>query len=329
MNIHQITFSPTGGTRRVSELLCKGITDKSHTTELCTKEKDFIPPSIATDDLAVISMPVYAGRVPTLAVERLKNIKSSGAKCIIIAVYGNRAYEDALVEMQDIATETGFQVVAAVAAIAEHSICREYATGRPDDADARELASLGVAIFEKIKRDTHFKSLTLPGNRPYKQGCTGPFPTANERCTNCGTCARLCPTDATSIDSPQKTTQRYALAACAASQYVPLEQEVLANVSRNWQHISSLSAAREKITRYSCKELLTYKHKRHDRTSQIQCKPRAEHQTCLNALTRCSLWYIKIILAVYLSLIYAVKGTVLLLLFYKSRNFPQISNFLW
>jgi hypothetical protein len=74
---------------------------------------------------------------------------------------------------------------------------------------------------------------------------------------------------------------------------------------------------------------LTYKHKRHDRTFQIQCKPRAEHQTCLNALTRCSLWYIKITLAVYLSLIYAVKGTVLLLLFYKSRNFPQISNFLW
>ena len=151
----------------MSELLCKGITDKSHTTELCTKEKDFIPPSIATDDLAVISMPVYAGRVPALAVERLKKIKSSGAKCIIIAVYGNRAYEDALVEMQDIATETGLQVVAAVAAIAEHSICREYATGRPDDADARELASLGVAIFEKIKRNTHFKSLTLPGNRPY------------------------------------------------------------------------------------------------------------------------------------------------------------------
>lgn len=104
--------------------------------------------------------------------------------------------------MQDIATETGFQVVAAVAAIAEHSICREYATGRPDDADARELASLGVAIFEKIKRNTHFKSLTLPGNRPYKQSCTGPFPTANERCTNCGTCARLCPTDAISIDTP-------------------------------------------------------------------------------------------------------------------------------
>lgn len=50
-------------------------------------------------------MPVYAGRVPTLAVERLKDIKTSGVKCVIVAVYGNRAYKDALVEMQDVATE--------------------------------------------------------------------------------------------------------------------------------------------------------------------------------------------------------------------------------
>lgn len=50
-------------------------------------------------------MPVYAGRVPALAVERLKGMKTSGVKCVIVAVYGNRAYKDALVEMQDVATE--------------------------------------------------------------------------------------------------------------------------------------------------------------------------------------------------------------------------------
>lgn len=50
-------------------------------------------------------MPVYACRVPALAVERLKGMKTSGVKCVIVAVYGNRAYKDALVEMQDVATE--------------------------------------------------------------------------------------------------------------------------------------------------------------------------------------------------------------------------------
>lgn len=141
--------------------------------------------------------------MPALAVERLKNVISNGAKCVIIAVYGNRAYENALVEMQDVATEIGFQVIAAIAAIAEHSICRMYATGRPDAIDAKELASFGTTILEKIKEDKPFVPLTLPGNRPYKQGCTGPFPTANDNCTDCGTCASQCPTGAISLDNPK------------------------------------------------------------------------------------------------------------------------------
>ena len=68
MNIHQITFSPTGGTRRVSELLCKGFDTESCITELCTKQENLKYPSINADDFVVISMPVYAGRVPAHAV---------------------------------------------------------------------------------------------------------------------------------------------------------------------------------------------------------------------------------------------------------------------
>ena len=203
MTIHQITFSPTGGTRRASEFLCKGFNAKSTITELCTQEENLNYPNIAADDLVVISMPVYAGRVPALAVERLNNVISNGAKCVIIAVYGNRAYEDALIEMQDVATEMGFQVIAAIAAIAEHSVCRMYATSRPDDIDAKELAAFSVAILEKIKENKPFAPLALPGNRPYKQGCTGPFPTANDNCTDCGTCASQCPTGAIALDNPK------------------------------------------------------------------------------------------------------------------------------
>lgn len=112
--IHQITFSPTGGTRRVSELLCKAMEAESNITELCTKQENLSYPQVSADDLVIISMPVYAGRVPALAVERLKGIKANGAKCVIVAVYGNRAYEDALVEMQDVCTEMDFRVIAAV-----------------------------------------------------------------------------------------------------------------------------------------------------------------------------------------------------------------------
>lgn len=201
--IHQITFSPTGGTRRASELLCKAMEAESNITELCTKQENLSYPQVSADDLVIISMPVYAGRVPALAVERLKGIKANGAKCVIVAVYGNRAYEDALVEMQDVCTEMGFRVIAAVAAIAEHSICRMYGAGRPDAEDAKELASFGAAIIGKAKKELPFEPLVLPGNRPYKQDCVGPYPVAGDLCTECGLCANECPTGAISPDNPK------------------------------------------------------------------------------------------------------------------------------
>lgn len=176
---------------------------KSQITELCVRAEDFKCPCIMPNDWVVIAMPVYAGRVPALAVERLKNMEANGAKCVVVAVYGNRAYEDALVEMQDVATDMGFKVVAAVAANAEHSICRMYGTGRPDGADAQELDAFGKCIRNKMLKDAPFVPLNLPGNRPYKQGCTGPFPTANEDCTLCGTCAEACPTGAISLAHPR------------------------------------------------------------------------------------------------------------------------------
>ena len=187
----------------MGELLCKGFDAECYATELCTKQENMKYPDIKADDLVVVSMPVYAGRVPALAVERLSHIKANGARCAVVAVYGNRAYEDALVEMQDVCTKLGFRVIAAVAAIAEHSICRMYGAGRPDADDANELVSFGTAIIGKAKKVQPFEPLVLPGNRPYKQGCVGPFPVAGDLCTECGLCASECPTGAISPDNPK------------------------------------------------------------------------------------------------------------------------------
>lgn len=196
MKIHQITFSPTGGTRRVSDYICEGIGANPFVTNLCVKEGQIRLPDIHEEDLVIIAMPVFAGRVPALAVERLKRIQSNHAKCAVVAVYGNRAYDDALLEMQDVATEMGFRVVAAVSAVAEHSIARVYAAGRPDAEDRKELAAFGAAIINKVESADVYKPLALPGNRPYRAGNTRPFPTADEQCTDCGICQELCPANA-------------------------------------------------------------------------------------------------------------------------------------
>lgn len=201
MKIHQIMFSPTGGTRRVCEYICEGIGQKPFVTDLCVKEVQIRLPEIHEEDLVIIAMPVFAGRVPALAVDRFKRIQSNHAKCVIVAVYGNRAYDDALLEMQDVAKEMGFHVVAAVSAVAEHSIARIYAAGRPDAEDRKELAAFGAAIINKVEGTDVYKPLSLPGNRPYRAGNTGPFPMADEGCTGCGTCQELCPADAIPADN--------------------------------------------------------------------------------------------------------------------------------
>ncbi len=121
MKIHQIIFSPTGGTQRVSEFLCQDMGKESVVTDLCVKAADTQLPNIQEDDLAIIAMPVFAGRVPALAVERLRMVKPNSAKCVVVAVFGNRAYDDALLEIQDVASEISFRDIAAVAAVAEEA----------------------------------------------------------------------------------------------------------------------------------------------------------------------------------------------------------------
>ena len=202
MKIHQIIFSPTGGTRRVSETLCRGIDKESVVTDLCVKAVDIRPAHIHEDDLAVIALPVFAGRVPALAVERLRMVNPHGAKCVVVAVYGNRAYDDALLEMQDVATEMGFRVIAAVGAVAEHSIIRKYGKGRPDADDEQTLRRFAADIMKKAE-GTDCAMPELPGNRPYKKGGKVPHPKGRRGCNRCGICARQCPADAIPLSDPK------------------------------------------------------------------------------------------------------------------------------
>lgn len=203
MMIHQIIFSPTGGTRRVSEILCQGMGKESVVTDLCVKAAGIQLPDIHEDDLSVIAMPVFAGRVPALAVERLRMVNPNGARCVVVAVFGNRAYDDALLEMQDVASEIGFRVVAAVAAVAEHSIIRKYGKGRPDAADEQMLRHFGADIMRKA--ESHDCMMPqVPGHRPYKQGGQVPQPKGKRGCNGCGVCATQCPADAIPLSDPKR-----------------------------------------------------------------------------------------------------------------------------
>ena len=139
MEVSQIVFSPTGGTQKVADIITAEWEKPVSRIDLTNPKNDYSALNISQDDIAVIAVPSFGGRVPALAAERLGKINGNQARCVIICVYGNRAYEDTLIELYDIAEQSNFKVIAAISAIAEHSIIHQYAAGRPDSMDRDEL----------------------------------------------------------------------------------------------------------------------------------------------------------------------------------------------
>ena len=204
MKVFEICFSPTGGTKNVLEALDSGLADEREFVDLTDGKMKFSDVSAGKDDVVVIAVPSYGGRVPYPAVERLAEIRGNGARAVLLCVYGNRAYEDTLAELQDTAKQAGFCIVAAVAAIAEHSIAREFAAGRPDGEDIEKLREFADKIKEKIGAGNSSEP-EIPGNRPYKKrGGSGMVPKPTEECVQCGLCAKKCPVQAISLNDPKE-----------------------------------------------------------------------------------------------------------------------------
>lgn len=192
MSVYEIVFSPTGGTEKVAHIVGGRWSKDATKIDLSVASGDFSKYHIEKDDMVLIAMPSFGGRAPAIAIEHLKKIKGNGAKCTLICIYGNRDYEDTLVEMEDAAKECGFQIIAAIAAVAEHSIMPQYASGRPDTSDQKLLAGFADRIMTK-----DYSAPTIPGSRPYKKaGGVGLVPAADKSCVGCGLCARQCPAQA-------------------------------------------------------------------------------------------------------------------------------------
>lgn len=204
-------FSPTGTTKKVVTGIAKTIS-KVIDREVTINTIDFTLPtlrekavSFTEDDLVIIGVPVYAGRVPNILLKYLNTIMGNGAMAVAVVVYGNRNYDDALLELKDILEFTGFKVIAAGAFIGEHSFSKILGKDRPDDQDMVLVNEFANQISAKMTTQANIPAVTVKGNKPYRKyyvpknpddlpvDIRKVTPKTNSSCIDCKTCVNVCP----------------------------------------------------------------------------------------------------------------------------------------
>ena len=203
-NLHLYFFSPTGGTKTVAGLFAEQLGAPDACTDITVHAE---AKTFTADDRLLLFFPVYGGRVPEPCLARVRALRGADTPVTLVAVFGNRAVDDALLEMRDTLAPLGFRVVAAAEVIAPHSINTDIAIGRPDASDRAKIAAFCAQLASKLAEDAP-AGITVPGNKPYCDYNGLPLkPTGGLRCISCGLCADNCPAGAIPKDAPKKGRQ--------------------------------------------------------------------------------------------------------------------------
>lgn len=230
-NVKLVYFSPTGTTKKVVHSITRGIDPENvENIDITRPEARKQSLRITEDELLVIGVPVYMGRVPALIIEWLNTIQAQNTRAVCVVVYGNRTYEDAMLELNNIIMKRGCIPIAGGAFIGEHSFSQPEtptAMGRPDTNDVRHAEEFGRKIREKIESVSSISGLSevdIPGIYPYRGDSTlwkVDFISVSNGCTSCGVCAENCPTGAIDSENSSIINQDTCITCCACIKNCP------------------------------------------------------------------------------------------------------------
>jgi ferredoxin len=226
-----VYFSPTGTTKTVLQGIARGMQPPAvEIIDITTPEARKQQLQTSEDEILVIGVPVYMGRVPALITEWLNAIQARHTPAVCVVVYGNRVYEDALLELNDIVRKCGVIPVAGGAFIGEHSFSNPetpIAAGRPDKGDLNHAEEFGRKIREKLRSVSSVSELSeveLPGVYPYRGDPTlwnVDFIAVDERCSHCGVCAAGCPAGAINPENSADIDTDTCITCCACIRHCP------------------------------------------------------------------------------------------------------------
>lgn len=228
MRVYNVFFSPTGGTKKAADELVSAW-DKEITEIDLIKEKDKIRTTeFSADDVVFVSVPSFGGRIPSVIPELFERVSGNKARTVMAAVYGNRAYEDTLIELKNVLEKADFTCIAAVACNAEHSIMHQYGAERPDAQDIKDLRGFSAKIKDSIENGTYSGSVNVPGTFPYREYGGVPMkPKAGKNCTACGICAAECPVNAIPSDNPSFTDKNKCISCMHCISVCPVQARSL------------------------------------------------------------------------------------------------------
>ena len=231
--LHFVYFSPTGTTQSLLRTITKSFNTEIEEHDITDYNCKDIELRFERDDFVLFGFPVYSGRVPKTFINRLCGIKGQGTLAALVATYGNREYEDALLEMKKLAKENGFLPICAAAIVTEHSVIRSIATGRPDVKDMSFVNEFCLKLkkIAAITPGTSIAELYVPGKEPYRRYLEPPMaPVTSASCTACGLCVKKCPVGAIKAQNPRKTDKEKCIGCMRCVRLCPQKARYLSKV---------------------------------------------------------------------------------------------------